>query len=202
MFRKLIEKILGRIISPFYQTAMYFIAVRSLVNNPAKERIGSDRPDIRYILAEDYNILKMQLGEDVAKRLCARIKSSAGFAFYLENRIAGYLWCTREPIQNEGTEPFYLYIYPKRGMVYMYDWVTLPDYRGRGVMSALVEQALREYEKLGVKSAFYLYSSKNQVMSVATDKFGFKVCGSVEYRRFLWNIRENTSDLYNFSEIN
>ena len=190
-----------RIVSLVYETAKYHIAALSLDDRMDGESHGTDGWNIRHIRPEDIPKIKSQFGESIAMRFRKRLKDSTGFALHSEDRIIGYLWCTGNPIKKEGVKPFYVDIHPKKEVVYLYDWLTKEEYRGKGVMTALVVHALREYKRDGFMNAFYLFSARNLAMTEVTPRLGFKVCGSITYKRVLWYVVKDMASLCTYSEV-
>jgi GNAT superfamily N-acetyltransferase len=113
-------------------------------------------------------------------RILARYEAAnALYAAFLDDTPAGYGWLAR---QVGRIDELSLVFELPRGEVYLWDFVTLPAFRGRGVYPQLLQAITRQEEHI---SRFWIgYDGGNLASGRGIAKAGFRVVGDLEVREW------------------
>ena len=111
-------------------------------------------------------------------RVVARYEDgNALYAAFLAGRPAGYGWLARQVGRID--ELRLVFALPP-GNAYLWDFVTLPEYRGRGVYPRLLQAIIRQEE--GISRFWIGYEGHNLASGRGIGKAGFRVIGDLVVR--------------------
>jgi GNAT superfamily N-acetyltransferase len=100
--------------------------------------------------------------------------ANALYGAFLDGEPAGYGWLAR---QTGRIDELLLVFEMPRGETYLWDFVTLPAFRGRGVYPHLLQEITRQEEHL---SRFWIgYDGANLASGRGIEKAGFRVVGDL-----------------------
>lgn len=116
-------------------------------------------------------------GDLVATRLA---RGCMCFAVFIEGAVAGYGWLSRGP---EWVGEAQLEIKPREREAYIWNCVTLPPYRRRGVFTSLVYGISQAARRLGVRRVWI--GSVEIPASKALEPLGFRPAFHVSSRSFV-----------------
>ena len=137
-----------------------------------------------------------ETGETRAVAFRERMNHSRGYAAFDGDHIAAWAWATERARKREGYNPLYYDIDPLPGHVYIYDVFVRPEYRGRGLITALMG-CLLEAERIapGHEHAFMTLDTRNTAMRRVAARYGFDLVGAITLRRVLGKITQDNSGL-------
>jgi len=149
----------------------------------------------RKLMMEDIELIEKRFGKTVSKKFAARMENSTGYLIFHRDEIAGYVWSSTSLCKNEGVKPFLYDIRPKKDSVYLYDIFILPGKRKTQAGIFLSNYQLLIHKEAGFKMAFTTYGKKHLAMNWISRRLGGEVVGRMTYRRYLWHVIKDTSDL-------
>ena len=101
--------------------------------------------------------------------------ANALYAAFIDGQPAGYGWLAR---QTGRIDELLLVFQMPRGETYLWDFVTLPAYRGRGVYPHLLQEIVRQESHL---ARFWIgYENGNLASGRGIAKAGFRIVGDLE----------------------
>lgn len=103
--------------------------------------------------------------------------ANALYAAFLDEQPAGYGWLARQTGRIDELE---LVFELPRTDVYLWDFVTLPAFRGRGVYPQVLQAIIREED--GISRFWIGYDGHNLASGRGIAKAGFRVVGDLEVR--------------------
>jgi GNAT superfamily N-acetyltransferase len=110
-------------------------------------------------------------------RILARHQSGHRlYAAFVEGTVVGYGWVAR---QAGGIEELDFSFDLPRANVYLWDFATRPDWRGRGVYPHLLQAIVRQEIEHGIDRFWIGYEAHNEASGRGISKAGFAVVGDL-----------------------
>ena len=147
-----------------------------------------NKAPIRFRAVTEAEAARLQLAQeksghyppgDVARRLSARREAFVGeVETPAGNLIVTYGWValSAEPMGNTGYS-----FNPPPGEAYLYDFATVPEYRGQGFYPALLRFILGELARRGIRRAWIGTAPGNHASAHSIQRAGFNKIADVNY---------------------
>ena len=164
------------------------VSVFELKNLPASWPDTLNKVPIRFHEITPAGATQLQLAQeksghyppgDVARRLAARREAFVGEVETGHGEsIVTYGWValTAEPLGNTGCS-----FDPPPGDAYLYDFATVPEYRGQGFYPALLRYILGELARRGIRRAWISTAPGNHASAHSIERAGFSKVADSAY---------------------
>lgn len=194
-------RLAASVASFFYQALDFDLWIIESHDISENECTHDDQYRVRQLQEEGLPEIEKEFGKVVAEDFARRIESASCYIIADQDGIVGYGWFSPNLVKNEGNAPFVFDIWPKKGVMYIYDSFVLPHKRRRGANTRLEQHKLLEAKKAGFRKVLVIVDKDNVAQRKILGRHSMCIDGRISYRRYLWHVVKNTSALEKFCRV-
>ena len=137
--------------------------------------------------------MKEEFYSHIAEKFSGWLNTHEGFILCYKNRVIGFCLSTGNLVKKQGSFPFLFDIVPNGQFCYGFGDYIIPEMRGLGMNTILMQYRLYKMKIKGYKKEFGFVDIKNVPQTKIMKRYGYEKYGSLYFKKILWKTTKKMS---------